>query len=109
MFPTVFVKKASICVYQFLTNGKQIRNNSLSISKSVKISSHNNFFCLFIPFFRTSELIALAALSTTLFLFLHTRDLNSKLREMEVKLQPDYGILNNNIGGNIIDICYFSY
>ncbi|XP_046746616.1 heparan sulfate 2-O-sulfotransferase pipe-like isoform X2 [Diprion similis] len=37
---------------------------------------------------RTSELIALIALSSTLFLFLHTRDLHSRLREMEVRLQP---------------------
>ncbi|XP_043466136.1 heparan sulfate 2-O-sulfotransferase pipe [Leptopilina heterotoma] len=37
---------------------------------------------------RTSELVALVALSTTLFLFLHTRDLHSRLREMEVRLQP---------------------
>lgn len=38
---------------------------------------------------RTSELVALMAISTTLFLFLHTRDLHSKLRQMEVKLQPE--------------------
>ncbi|XP_033212740.1 heparan sulfate 2-O-sulfotransferase pipe [Belonocnema kinseyi] len=37
---------------------------------------------------RTSELVALVALSSTLFLFLHTRDLHSRLREMEVRLQP---------------------
>ncbi|XP_019866240.1 heparan sulfate 2-O-sulfotransferase pipe [Aethina tumida] len=46
---------------------------------------------------RTSELIALMAISTTLFLFLHTRDLNTKLKEMEVKLQPDYIISSNQI------------
>ncbi|XP_046621797.1 heparan sulfate 2-O-sulfotransferase pipe-like isoform X1 [Neodiprion virginianus] len=37
---------------------------------------------------RTSELIALIALSSTLFLFLYTSDLHSRLREMEVRLQP---------------------
>ncbi|XP_015608993.1 heparan sulfate 2-O-sulfotransferase pipe isoform X2 [Cephus cinctus] len=38
---------------------------------------------------RTSELVALVALSSTLFLFLHTRDLHSRLREMEFRLQPE--------------------
>lgn len=38
---------------------------------------------------RTSELVALMAISATLFLFLHTRDLNSKLRQMEGRLQPE--------------------
>ncbi|KAK0172964.1 hypothetical protein PV328_006223 [Microctonus aethiopoides] len=45
---------------------------------------------------RTSELIALVALSSTLFLFLHTRVLHSRLREMEVRLQPG----DNDISGN---------
>ncbi|XP_044583846.1 heparan sulfate 2-O-sulfotransferase pipe [Cotesia glomerata] len=45
---------------------------------------------------RTSELVALVALSSTLFLFLHTRDLHSRLREMEVRLQPG----ENEISGN---------
>ncbi|CAG9824938.1 unnamed protein product [Phaedon cochleariae] len=44
---------------------------------------------------RTSELIALMAISTTLFLFLHTRDLNTKLKEMEVKIQP-YSMVSGN-------------
>jgi hypothetical protein len=29
------------------------------------------------------------AISTTLFLFIHTRELHTKLKEMEVKLQPE--------------------
>lgn len=37
---------------------------------------------------RTIELIALVAISSTLFLFLHTRELHSRLRKMEVRLQP---------------------
>ncbi|XP_018052723.1 PREDICTED: heparan sulfate 2-O-sulfotransferase pipe [Atta colombica] len=37
---------------------------------------------------RTIELIALIAISSTLFLFLHTRDLHSFLKKMEVRLQP---------------------
>lgn len=37
---------------------------------------------------RTIELIALVAISSTLFLFLHTRDLHSRLKKMEVRLQP---------------------
>jgi hypothetical protein len=40
-------------------------------------------------FFRTSELVALMAISTTLFLFIHTRELHTKLKAMEVKLQPE--------------------
>lgn len=37
------------------------------------------------------------AISTTLFLFLHTRDLNTRLREMEVRLQPDDVVSANQI------------
>lgn len=43
-------------------------------------------------------MIALVAISTTLFLFLHTRDLSTRLREMEVRLQPgDDGVSANQI------------
>nr|XP_014280499.1 heparan sulfate 2-O-sulfotransferase pipe [Halyomorpha halys] len=48
---------------------------------------------------RTSELVALMAISTTLFLFLHTRDLHSKLKEMEVKLQPDVSLSGHQTSG----------
>uniref|UniRef100_A0A1B6E882 Heparan sulfate 2-O-sulfotransferase pipe n=1 Tax=Clastoptera arizonana TaxID=38151 RepID=A0A1B6E882_9HEMI len=53
---------------------------------------------MFVPK-RTSELVALMAISTTLFLFLHTRDLNTKLRQMEVRLQPD-DLTANQISGD---------
>ncbi|XP_026473237.1 heparan sulfate 2-O-sulfotransferase pipe [Ctenocephalides felis] len=43
---------------------------------------------------RTSELLALMAVSCTLFLFIHTRDLNAKLEEMQNKLNID---LDNEI------------
>jgi hypothetical protein len=33
--------------------------------------------------------VALMAISTTLFLFIHTRELHTKLKAMEVKLQPE--------------------
>ncbi|XP_019769709.2 heparan sulfate 2-O-sulfotransferase pipe [Dendroctonus ponderosae] len=46
---------------------------------------------------RTSELVALIAVSTTLFLFLHTRDLHLRLKEMEVRLQPEDIILTNQL------------
>lgn len=46
---------------------------------------------------RTSELIALLALSTTLFLYIHTRDLNTKLKEMEIKIQPVSMISSNQL------------
>ncbi|XP_017781140.1 PREDICTED: heparan sulfate 2-O-sulfotransferase pipe [Nicrophorus vespilloides] len=46
---------------------------------------------------RTSELIALVAISTTLFLFLHTRDLNTRLKEMEVRLHPDELLSSNQL------------
>lgn len=45
---------------------------------------------------RTSELVALVAVSSTLFLFLHTRDLSSKLKQMEVRLQPDDSLVTGN-------------
>ncbi|KAI5637081.1 hypothetical protein NE865_10131 [Phthorimaea operculella] len=35
------------------------------------------------PKIRTSELVALIAVSCTLFLFLHTRDLNTKLSRLQ--------------------------
>ncbi|KAG8296269.1 hypothetical protein J6590_060268 [Homalodisca vitripennis] len=38
---------------------------------------------------RTSELVALMAISSTLFLFLHTRELHTKLRQMETRGQPE--------------------
>jgi len=38
--------------------------------------------------YRTVELIALVAISSSLFLILHTRDLHSRLKKMEVRLQP---------------------
>lgn len=44
--------------------------------------------CIFFLAYRTIELIALIAISSTLFLFLHTRDLHSRLKKMEVRLQP---------------------
>ena len=45
-------------------------------------TSGNNFSAFFC---RPSEFLALLALSTTLFLFLHTRDLQVRLKEMETK------------------------
>lgn len=44
---------------------------------------------------RTSELVALLAVSCTLFLFLHTRDLSTKLRRMEGKLNDDLTAFNH--------------
>ncbi|XP_065206870.1 heparan sulfate 2-O-sulfotransferase pipe isoform X2 [Planococcus citri] len=38
---------------------------------------------------RSSEFVALIAIFATFFLLLHTRDLHSRLKEMENKLQPD--------------------
>ncbi|XP_012284255.1 heparan sulfate 2-O-sulfotransferase pipe isoform X2 [Orussus abietinus] len=54
---------------------------------------------------RTSELVALVALSSTLFLFLHTRDLHSRLREMEVRLQPgdDENLSSNQLSSGVQD------
>ncbi|VEN40689.1 unnamed protein product [Callosobruchus maculatus] len=50
----------------------------------MKALTDRHIFC-----FRVSELVALAALATTLFLFVHNRDLNTKLQEMEVRIHPD--------------------
>ncbi|EDW76763.1 uncharacterized protein Dwil_GK19566 [Drosophila willistoni] len=55
---------------------------------------------------RSVELIALLAISCTFFLFMHTNKLNSRLKEMEVKLQPsEFSALgltggNNHISGH---------
>ncbi|XP_069701265.1 heparan sulfate 2-O-sulfotransferase pipe [Periplaneta americana] len=49
---------------------------------------------------RTSELVALMAISTTLFLFIHTRDLHTKLKAMEVKLQPEDMLSSNQLSGD---------
>ena len=54
---------------------------------------------IYLFFFRTSELVALMAISTTLFLFLHTRDLHTKLKEMEVKLTNPEDLTSNQISG----------
>ncbi|XP_075160328.1 heparan sulfate 2-O-sulfotransferase pipe isoform X10 [Haematobia irritans] len=49
---------------------------------------------------RSVELIALLAISCTFFLFMHTNKLNSRLKEMEMKLQPSefsaLGLTGNN-------------
>lgn len=45
------------------------------------------------------------AISTTLFLFIHTRDLNTRLREMEVKLQPeDMVAANQMVSGRLFTL-----
>ncbi|XP_068618451.1 heparan sulfate 2-O-sulfotransferase pipe [Battus philenor] len=44
---------------------------------------------------RTSELVALVAVSCTLFLFLHTRDLSTKLRRMQGRLNDDVTAFNH--------------
>ncbi|XP_070070562.1 heparan sulfate 2-O-sulfotransferase pipe isoform X7 [Drosophila takahashii] len=53
---------------------------------------------------RSVELIALLAISCTFFLFMHTNKLNSRLKEMEVKLQPSefsaLGLTGNHISGH---------
>ncbi|KAK7867172.1 hypothetical protein R5R35_008369 [Gryllus longicercus] len=49
---------------------------------------------------RTSELVALMALSTTLFLFIHTRDLHTRLRQMQGKLPPDDAPSANQLSGD---------
>lgn len=46
------------------------------------------------------------AISTTLFLYLHTRDLHTKLKEMEIKLQPDVS-LSAQVSGNYIFFLFF--
>lgn len=46
---------------------------------------------------RTSEFVALMAVSLTLFLFLHTRDLSTRLKEMEVRMQPEDMLSANQI------------
>ncbi|XP_033237555.1 heparan sulfate 2-O-sulfotransferase pipe isoform X8 [Drosophila pseudoobscura] len=53
---------------------------------------------------RSVELIALLAISCTFFLFMHTNKLNSRLKEMEVKLQPSefsaLGLTSNHVSGH---------
>ncbi|XP_053606260.1 heparan sulfate 2-O-sulfotransferase pipe [Plodia interpunctella] len=44
---------------------------------------------------RTSELVALVAVSCTLFLFLHTRDLSTQLRRMQGRLNDDVTAFNH--------------
>ncbi|XP_063931052.1 heparan sulfate 2-O-sulfotransferase pipe [Zophobas morio] len=51
---------------------------------------------------RTSELIALVAVSTTLFLFIHTRALHSRLKEMQFKLQPEDIASSNEFGSTLV-------
>lgn len=46
-------------------------------TKQIKIN------VVFVFVFRTSELVALMAISSTLFLFLHTRDLHTRLRSLQ--------------------------
>ncbi|KAI5716469.1 hypothetical protein M8J76_006958 [Diaphorina citri] len=50
--------------------------------------------------YRTSELVALMAISSTLFLFLHTRDLHQQLKQMEVRLDPSSSSGGSSSGSN---------
>lgn len=65
-----------------------------------------NFLLLFLFFprhhARSAEFVALLAVSSTLFLFLHTQSLTSRLREMEVKLQPSEMSASGLSGNSII-------
>lgn len=64
---------------------------------------------IFFSCYRTIELIALVAISSTLFLFLHTRDLHSRLKKMEVRLQPgedDVLSANQLSSGNVLKYIY---
>lgn len=72
-------------------------NNSLHYQLSNLISNPTElFFC------RSAEFVALLAVSSTLFLFLHTQSLTSRLREMEVKLQPSEMSASGLTGNSII-------
>ncbi|XP_035784731.1 heparan sulfate 2-O-sulfotransferase pipe-like isoform X2 [Anopheles albimanus] len=53
---------------------------------------------------RYAELVALIAISCTLFLFMHTQSLTSRLREMEDKLQPPSSLsgVGSGLSGNSI-------
>lgn len=51
---------------------------------------------------RSAEFIALIAVSCTLFLFLHTQSLTSRLREMEDKLQPSEMSASGLSGNSIV-------
>lgn len=77
--------------------------------------------CMFVH--RTSELVALMAISSTLFLFLHTRELHTKLRQMETRVQAD-DLTANQVSGmwtritvqelkiilpNSLNKCYIKY
>ncbi|XP_017957433.1 heparan sulfate 2-O-sulfotransferase pipe-like isoform X3 [Drosophila navojoa] len=81
---------------------------SLSTDRSYKMKLRdveNAFKYRRIPYPKRSvELIALLAISCTFFLFMHTNKLNSRLKEMEVKLQPSefsaLGLTGNHISGH---------
>lgn len=67
-------------------------------------------FCIY----RSVEFVALIGVSCTLFLFLHTQSLTTRLREMEDKLQPSMsagglisGIANNLIQGNFLSFTHY--
>lgn len=64
------------------------------------IHTIHNIFVISISY-RSVELIAILAISCTFFLFMHTNKLNSRLKEMEVKLQPSefsaLGLTGNQI------------
>uniref|UniRef100_A0A182Y390 Uncharacterized protein n=1 Tax=Anopheles stephensi TaxID=30069 RepID=A0A182Y390_ANOST len=50
-----------------------------------------------------AEFVALIAISCTLFLFLHTQSLTSRLREMEDRLQPPSSLsAASGLSGNSI-------
>lgn len=71
-------------------------------------------FIIFISHSRSAEFVALVAVSCTLFLFIHTKTLTTRLREMENKLQPSVisasGISANSISqGKKVNLIFLSF
>lgn len=69
---------------------------------SISLTSSSSTLMLPHYFYRSAEFIALIAVSCTLFLFLHTQSLTSRLREMEDKLQPSEMSASGLSGNSII-------
>lgn len=98
----------------FTTNYVMLRNNCYYFIYLFKTNVYHHFkyfwsktyFYYLMITYRSAEFVALLAVSSTLFLFMHTQSLTSRLREMEVKLQPSEMSASGLSGNSIIQgIC----
>lgn len=75
--------------------------NATKTNKEI-IQNFSNQQRIFHLFHRSTECVAVIAIVCTLFLFLHTKNLTTRLREMENRLQPSAPHSSNEYSGKYL-------